>query len=103
MLIAVSAEMHIFLCYDPVMATKKQDDAAKAIANHYARNQQGLPPPAEPHPGYPSLGAAWMAGIRRRDALIDKLFPPRPTAAAAPVPETAPEDLPPDPEPSSGE
>jgi hypothetical protein len=36
-----------------------------AIAQHYARQQEGLPPPCEPHPGYATFGEAWVAHRKR--------------------------------------
>jgi hypothetical protein len=62
-----------------------------AVARFYARQQEGLPPPVDPHPGYPNLGAAWLAGIRRRDARVDALFGPKPPTA--PVPAAAPDPV----------
>ena len=35
-------------------------DLEDAIVRHYARQQEGLPPPLEPHPGYASLAEAWV-------------------------------------------
>jgi hypothetical protein len=45
------------------MATDPRDDDAfdEAIARHYARQQEGLPPALEPHPGYATLIEAWVA------------------------------------------
>jgi len=38
-------------------------DLDAAIARHYARDQEGLPPPAERHAGFPSLEAKRRAHI----------------------------------------
>jgi hypothetical protein len=38
-----------------------------AVAQHYARQQEGAPPPVHPHPGYATLGEAWAAYQHRRD------------------------------------
>ena len=43
---------------------EERDEVEAAVAAHYAQQQAGLPPPLEPHPGYPSLGAAWVAHRR---------------------------------------
>lgn len=45
------------------MTTPKHDAEAK-IARHYAEQQKGLPPPLDPHPGFATLGEAWVAGRR---------------------------------------
>lgn len=39
----------------------EQKHLEEAVAAHYAREQAGLPPPLEPHPGYATLVEAWVA------------------------------------------
>jgi len=44
--------------------TNNPHDLDTAIAQHYAKQQEGLPPPLEPHPGYATLIEAWTAHQR---------------------------------------
>ena len=48
------------------MADDSRDlDLDAAVARHYARDQEGLPPPVEPHKGYASLQDAMLAHRRQ--------------------------------------
>jgi hypothetical protein len=59
------------------------DDLNDAVVQHYARKQEGLPPPLEPHPGYATLIEAWIAHRK----WLSETFPlplPRPVRPDSP-------------------
>jgi hypothetical protein len=66
------------------------DAANAAVARYYARQQEGLLPPCDPHPGYATFQEAFIA----HRTWLREQFPqhhsdPAPTPAAPPNPPAA--------------
>lgn len=62
----------------------EHDAVEAAVARHYARQQEGLPPPLEPHPGHATLLDAIIAHRRWLEAQFPPDRPTAPTPAALP-------------------
>jgi hypothetical protein len=60
------------------------------VAKHYARQQDGLPPPVTPHKGYATLIEAWIAHKHwlSEERRLGRL--PAPTPRALPDPPQEP-------------
>jgi len=72
---------------DPV----SDPDLEAAVARHYARQQEGLPPPCDPHPGYATFGEALIAHRRwLREQFPQHYRNQDPTPAAPPDPPREP-------------
>jgi hypothetical protein len=70
--------------------TKPRNPLEDAVARHYARATDGLPPPVDPHPGYATLVEAWVDHRRSQQAdWLKKTYPdwvPIPITRLAPPP-----------------
>lgn len=70
-----------------------KDHVEAAIVQHYAREQEGLPPPCEPHPGYATLIEAWVAHRKR----LTEEFPHHSRSAPVTEPPAVPSEPLPEP------